>query len=84
MFYHSIMSLGSGNHYMEYDETEDGSLSGFSVHCGSRNFGVKICNYWTNKAKGTSLSKTEIKEYTNVLRFYSILHCIILFGNNLH
>ena len=65
MFYHSIMSVGSGNHYMEYDEVEDGSLSGFSVHCGSRNFGVKICNYWTNKAKGTSLSKAEMKEYTN-------------------
>ena len=74
MFYHSIMSVGSGNHYMEYDEAEDGSLSGFSVHCGSRNFGVKICNYWTNKAKGTALSKSEIKEYTNLFKKKYIEH----------
>ena len=74
MFYHSIMSLGSGNHYMEYDETEDGSLSGFSVHCGSRNFGVKICNYWTNKAKGAALSKSEVKEYTDLFKKKYIEH----------
>ena len=64
VFYHSISSLGGGNHYEEYDETEDGSIAGFSVHCGSRNFGVKICNYWANKSKGTALSKNEVKEYT--------------------
>ena len=65
IFYHSIMSIGGGNHYEEYGETEDGTIAGFSVHCGSRNFGVKICNYWVNKSKGNSLSKKEIKEYTD-------------------
>lgn len=64
IFYHSICSLGGGNHYEEYGESEDGKIAGFSVHCGSRNFGVKICNYWSNKSKGSGLSKTEIKEYT--------------------
>lgn len=59
IFYHSIMSIGGGNHYEEYGETEDGTIAGFSVHCGSRNFGVKICNYWVNKSKGNSLSKKE-------------------------
>lgn len=59
IFYHSIMSIGGGNHYEEYGETEDGTIAGFSVHCGSRNFGVKICNYWVNKSKRNSLSKKE-------------------------
>ena len=68
IFYHSIMSIGGGNHYEEYGETEDGSIAGFSVHCGSRNFGVKICNYWTNKSKGAALSKAEIKEYTDTFK----------------
>ena len=38
---------------------------GITVHCGSRNFGVKVCKYWENKSKGGALSKAELKEYTN-------------------
>lgn len=64
-FYYSINSFGSGNHFCEYDESEDNTKFGITVHCGSRNFGVKVCNYWENKAKGGSLSKTEVKEYTD-------------------
>lgn len=64
VFYHSICSIGGGNHYEEYGETEDGNLAGFSVHCGSRNFGLKICKYWTNIAKGGALSKDEVKKLT--------------------
>ena len=37
---------------------------GFSIHCGSRNFGVKVCNYWENKSM-TAMSKAEGKEWTN-------------------
>ena len=51
-FYKSIASLGGGNHYMEYGETDDGRAF-FTVHCGSRNFGVKVCNYWAKVAKRT-------------------------------
>ena len=68
VFYHSIMSIGGGNHYEEYGESEDGKIAAFSVHCGSRNFGVKICNYWENKAKGGALSKTKVKEYTDLFK----------------
>lgn len=51
-FYKSIATCGSGNHYMEYGETNDGRAF-FTVHCGSRNFGVKVCNYWAKIAKRT-------------------------------
>ena len=63
-WYYSINSFGGGNHYCEYDVNEDNNLYGICVHCGSRNFGVKVCKYWENKSKGAALSKAEIKEYT--------------------
>lgn len=49
-FYKSIGTLGGGNHFMEYGETDDGRAF-FTVHCGSRNLGVKICNYWAKIAE---------------------------------
>lgn len=52
MFYCSLPSLGGGNHFLEYGETED-NRGFFTVHCGSRNLGVKVCNYWARKAKNT-------------------------------
>ena len=63
-WYYSINSFGGGNHYCEYDVNEENNLYGITVHCGSRNFGVKVCKYWENKSKGAALSKTEMKEYT--------------------
>ena len=64
-WYYSINSFGGGNHYCEYDVNEENNLYGITVHCGSRNFGVKVCKYWENKSKGAALSKDEMKEYTN-------------------
>jgi len=64
-WYYSINSFGGGNHYCEYDVNEENNLYGITVHCGSRNFGVKVCKYWENKSKGAALSKAEMKEYTN-------------------
>lgn len=52
MFYRSLPSLGGGNHFLEYGETEDGR-GFFTAHCGSRNLGVKVCNYWARKAKSS-------------------------------
>lgn len=63
-FYWSVNSVGGGNHFCEYDENEELKKYGICVHCGSRNFGLKVCNYWANKAKGAVLSKEEIKRYT--------------------
>ena len=64
-WYYSINSFGGGNHYCEYDVNEENNLYGITVHCGSRNFGVKVCKYWENKSKGAALSKVEMREYTN-------------------
>ena len=65
-FYASINSVGSGNHFVEYDEgTDENGCSHHAVvvHCGSRNFGLKVCDYWTAFAD-KSLPKAVIKEYT--------------------
>ena len=48
-FYRSLPSLGGGNHFLEYGETDDGR-GFFTAHCGSRNLGVKVCSYWLRKA----------------------------------
>lgn len=63
-WYYSINSFGGGNHYCEYDTNEEQGLYGIAVHCGSRNFGVKVCKYWENKSKGGALSKAEVKALT--------------------
>lgn len=49
IFYKSIGSLGGGNHFIEYgvDREENGWLT---IHCGSRNLGVKVANHWHNIA----------------------------------
>lgn len=50
IFYKSIGTLGGGNHFIEYGEdtiTGDGWLT---IHCGSRNLGVKVANHWHNIA----------------------------------
>ena len=45
MFYHSIGTVGGGNHFVEVGVTPDGNYA-FTVHCGSRNLGQKVWKYW--------------------------------------
>ena len=61
MFYKSLGSVGGGNHFVEYDESDD--LGGVTLHFGSRNFGVKVCKYWMNVAN-KPVSGKERKEMT--------------------
>lgn len=49
IFYKSIGSLGGGNHFIEYGEDIEGS-GWLTIHCGSRNLGVKVANHWHNIA----------------------------------
>lgn len=49
IFYKSIGSLGGGNHFIEYGEDTD-SNGWLTIHCGSRNLGVKVANHWHNIA----------------------------------
>jgi len=62
-FYKSLGTVGGGNHFIEIGATPEGKYA-FTIHCGSRNFGAKVCQYWEKMAmKG--LSKKEIKEMTS-------------------
>ncbi len=44
-----VGTLGSGNHFIELDIDKDGRVY-VTVHSGSRNLGLKVCNYFQRKA----------------------------------
>lgn len=46
----SLGTLGGGNHFMELDLDDNGDYW-FTVHTGSRNFGLKIANHFQTIAK---------------------------------
>jgi tRNA-splicing ligase RtcB len=48
--YFQVGTLGGGNHFIELQEDEDGMI-GIMLHSGSRNFGLKICQYFNQAAK---------------------------------
>lgn len=52
-FYKSIATCGSGNHFVEYGESDENEYGYVTVHCGSRNLGVKVFKYWDAQAKRT-------------------------------
>lgn len=49
MFYHSIGTVGGGNHFVEVGVTPEGNYA-FTAHCGSRNLGQKVWKYWKLEA----------------------------------
>lgn len=58
---HQLGTLGGGNHFMELQKDIDGKLW-IMIHCGSRNLGYKICNYYNRIAQDLNakwLSKVE-------------------------
>ena len=66
MFYKSLMSVGGGNHAIEFGE-HNGCYT-FMVHCGSRNFGVKIAKYWTKIASSSQIDNKLLKEAIKELK----------------
>lgn len=48
----SIGTLGGGNHFIEFGEDIHGQ-KWLTIHSGSRNFGLKVANYWQKVAKRT-------------------------------
>lgn len=50
IFYKSLGTLGGGNHFIEYGEDETSGEGWLTIHCGSRNIGVKVANHWHNIA----------------------------------
>jgi tRNA-splicing ligase RtcB len=48
--FYQLGTLGSGNHFIELQEDESGKIY-VMLHTGSRNFGLKIANYYNDKAE---------------------------------
>ena len=57
IFYKSIGTLGGGNHFIEYGEDTESGDGWLTIHCGSRNLGVKVANYWHNVAQNPKRAK---------------------------
>ena len=49
VFYFSIGTLGGGNHFIEIGESANDGSHYLTIHSGSRNFGLKVCNYHAKK-----------------------------------
>ncbi|MBR6517653.1 MAG: RtcB family protein [Bacilli bacterium] len=60
VFYKSIGTLGGGNHFIEIGNYNDNYA--FTVHCGSRNFGNKVCKYWEKIAASSQVDNKLLKE----------------------
>ena len=70
----SIGSLGSGNHFIELNEDEDGDRY-IVIHTGSRNLGIQVCSHHMEIAKKTNprgdlsfLTGTDLDNYLNDMR----------------
>lgn len=66
VFYKSIGSVGGGNHFIEFGNTPE--TSAFTIHCGSRNIGLKVCKYWETVAAKPKKPKAELKEEIEKLK----------------
>lgn len=71
---YSIGSLGSGNHFIELNEDEDGNRY-IVIHTGSRNLGIQVCSHHMEIAKKTNprgdlsfLTGTDLDNYLNDMR----------------
>lgn len=49
VFYNSVGTLGGGNHFIEIGESANDGSHYLTIHSGSRNFGLKVCNYHAKK-----------------------------------
>lgn len=70
VFYKSISTLGSGNHFCEYGESWEGN-GVWTIHTGSRNFGQKVFKYWDTVSKRPSPKKNLDKEIAQIRKKYA-------------
>lgn len=66
VFYKSLGTLGGGNHFLEYGEGKGTGF--FTIHCGSRNFGLKVFNYWNKISNSGNITKEVIKKMTEDIK----------------
>jgi tRNA-splicing ligase RtcB (3'-phosphate/5'-hydroxy nucleic acid ligase) len=59
----SIASLGGGNHFVELGQSVSTGDYWITIHSGSRNFGLKVCEFWQHKAvKSCRVDKKKIMD----------------------
>lgn len=68
VFFKSLGTVGAGNHFLEYGENEERNCGYVTIHCGSRNFGLKVFNYWNKIANNHKITKDELKEVTEKVK----------------
>ena len=61
IWYKSLGSVGGGNHFLEIDVNNDENCYYLTLHFGSRNFGVKVCNYWAKIASNQNVDKAALR-----------------------
>ncbi len=59
-FYHSLGTLGGGNHFIELGKNDKNTYF-LTIHSGSRHFGNKVATYWQNLA----IKQNENKKQAN-------------------
>lgn len=59
----SIGTLGGGNHFIEINKTLDGQYA-LVIHSGSRNLGVRVCNYYQKLAQQNLSKKSQVVSAT--------------------
>ncbi len=66
-FYNSVGSLGGGNHFIEIGESVNDGSHYLTIHSGSRNFGLKVCDYHAKKMIASKLRPQEYHdEFKNI------------------
>lgn len=70
VFYKSLGTLGGGNHFIEYGEDSKSGVGWLTIHCGSRNLGVKVANHWRNIAHNPKRAKSIGYLWGDALRGY--------------
>ena len=63
----SIGSLGGGNHFIEFSESEKTGCTGVTIHSGSRNLGLKIANFWQKRAKENLVQRYQV-DFQNTIK----------------
>ncbi|WP_291527956.1 RtcB family protein [Bacteroides sp. UBA939] len=69
VFYYSIGTLGGGNHFIEVGESANDGAHYLTIHSGSRNFGLKVCNYHAKKMLAQrGLTQEYFNEFKQIIK----------------
>lgn len=87
IFYKSLGTLGGGNHFIEYGEDTESDDGWLTIHCGSRNLGVKVANHWRNIAHNPKRARHIGYLWDDALRGYLsdmiIAHAYALYNHQI-